>query len=64
MPDFGTRPIASIPDLLAMAPGEGEGEDGWELADTRVVSLTFELSKTQMMDLLPEGLIRPVPPYA
>ena len=53
-----------MPDLLAIAPGEGEGEDGWELADTRVVSLTFELSKHQMMDLLPEGLIRPVPPYA
>ncbi len=53
-----------MPDLLPIAPGEGEGEDGWELADTRVVSLTFELSKHQMMDLLPEGLIRPVPPYA
>ena len=53
-----------MPDLLAIAPGEGEGEDGWELTDTRVVSLTFELSKHQMMDLLPEGLIRPVPPYA
>ena len=53
-----------MPDLLAIAPGEGEGEDGWELAGTRVVSLTFELSKKQMMDLLPEGLIRPVPPYA
>ena len=53
-----------MPDLLAIAPGEGEGEDGWELAETRVVSLTFELSKHQMMDLLPEGLIRPVPPYA
>ena len=64
MPDFGTRTLASMPDLLAIAPGEGEGEDGWELADTRVVSLTFELSKHQMMDLLPEGLIRPVPPYA
>lgn len=64
MPDFGTRTLASMPDLLAIAPGEGEGEHGWELADTRVVSLTFELSKHQMMDLLPEGLIRPVPPYA
>ncbi len=64
MPDFGTRTLASIPDLLAIAPGEGEGQDGWDLSDTRVVSLTFELSKTQMMDLLPEGLIRPVPPYA
>ncbi len=64
MPDFGTRTLASMPDLLAIAPGEGEGEDGWELADTRVVSLTFELSKHQMMDLLPAGLIRPVPPYA
>ena len=64
MPDFGTRTLASMPDLLPIAPGEGEGEDGWELADTRVVSLTFELSKHQMMDLLPEGLIRPVPPYA
>ncbi len=53
-----------MPDLLPIAPGESEGEDGWELADTRVVSLTFELSKHQMMDLLPEGLIRPVPPYA
>ena len=53
-----------MPDLLPIAPGEGEGEDGWELTDTRVVSLTFELSKHQMMDLLPEGLIRPVPPYA
>ena len=64
MPDFGTRAIASIPDLLAITPGEGEGEDGWELANARVVSLTFELSKQQMLDLLPEGLIRPVPPYA
>ena len=64
MPDVGTRAIASMPDLLAIAPGEGEGEDGWALADTRVVSLTFELSKRQMLDLLPEGLIRPVPPYA
>ena len=64
MPDFGTRTLALMPDLLPIAPGEGEGEDGWELADTRVVSLTFELSKHQMMDLLPEGLIRPVPPYA
>ena len=64
MPDFGTRAVASMPDRLAIAPGEGEGEDGWELADARVVSLTFELSKHQMLDLLPEGLIRPVPPYA
>ena len=64
MPDFGTRTIASIPDRPAIAPGEGEGEDGWELSDVRVVSLTFELSKHQMLDLLPEGLIRPVPPYA
>ena len=64
MPDVGTRAIASMPDLLAIAPGEGEGEDGWALADARVVSLTFELSKRQMLDLLPEGLIRPVPPYA
>ncbi len=64
MPDFGTRPIASIPDRRAIAPGEGEGEDGWELSEVRVVSLTFELSKHQMLDLLPEGLIRPVPPYA
>ena len=64
MPDFGTRAITSIPDLLAITPGEGEGEDGWELANARVVSLTFELSKHQMLDLLPEGLIRPIPPYA
>ena len=64
MPDFGTRAIASIPDLLAISPGEGEGEDGWQLSDARVVSLTFELSKHQMEDLLPEGLIRPIPPYA
>lgn len=64
MPDFGTRAIASIPDRLAIAPGEGEGVDGWQLSDVRVVSLTFELSKHQMLDLLPEGLIRPVPPYA
>ncbi len=63
MPDFGTRAIASIPDRLAITPGAGEG-GGWDLADTRVVSLTFELSKRQMLDLLPEGLIRPVPPYA
>lgn len=64
MPDFGTRAIASIRDRPAIVPGEGEGEDGWELTDARVVSLTFELSKRQMLDLLPEGLIRPVPPYA
>ncbi len=53
-----------MPDLVAIAPREGEGEDGWELSETRVVSITFELSKRQMLDLLPERLIRPVPPYA
>ena len=60
MPDFGTRAVASIADRPAIS----SPEDGWDLHDARVVSLTFELSKHQMLALLPEGLIRPVPPYA
>ncbi len=60
MPDFGTRPLAAIPDRL---PGAAEA-GGWDFASATVYSLTFELSKAQATPLLPDTLIRPVPAYA
>ena len=38
MPDFGERALADYADRLELS-----GADGWELAECRVISLTFEL---------------------
>ncbi len=59
MPDYGARALADYADRL-----EPSGADGWELANCRVISLTFELRKEQAMPFLPRTLIRPVPAYA
>ena len=59
MPDFGERALAEYADRL-----EPTGSDGWDLAECRVISLTFELRKEQALPFLPRTLIRPVPAYA
>jgi hypothetical protein len=60
MPDYGQLDLATLPDRPAVA----EGQEGWDLPEARVISLTFEVRKAQALPLLPSTLIRPVPAYA
>lgn len=62
MPHYGTLDIATIEDRPPVAPPDSAR--AWEIAGTTVVSLSFELATHQMLDLLPAGLVRPVPAYA
>jgi hypothetical protein len=61
MPDHGRLSLVEHPDCLPVATGSEPGS--WQLEDARVVSVTYEVTTPQMIELLPLELIRPVPAY-
>lgn len=64
MPQFGLRGIEQIGEGSAVGDAEGFPPLPWALARAEVVQATFEVDLDAALELLPEQLARPVPPYA
>ncbi|HLZ69232.1 MAG TPA: acetoacetate decarboxylase family protein [Dehalococcoidia bacterium] len=61
MPQFGLKPVERTAPVATPADLP---ELPWTLPGAEVVQITYEVDLEAALDLLPEALSRPVPPYA